>query len=183
MLVNLIGKAAVFTGVERPGIAIEHRANRDGYTDYFPVAASKFTNSGISLTLRTSLRRATFRAWLLNKSMCPDTANISSLHTDRVMVVESAIQAPLCLFPKQNGAVYRVDAQNGSGLTQILFYAPRGKGHTSKLCQGETDVCSIETSMSFLMLFEGTTQVNISFNRGLSLRLKMGIVQLLEYQL
>jgi hypothetical protein len=60
MLVGLLRKAAVFTGAERPGTAIEHRANRDGYTHYFPVAASKFTDSGISLALRTSLRRAPF---------------------------------------------------------------------------------------------------------------------------
>jgi hypothetical protein len=57
VFIDLLGKVAIFTDTASAGLSIGYRGNRNAYTDYFPVSVPEFTASGISVTVRTSLRQ------------------------------------------------------------------------------------------------------------------------------
>jgi hypothetical protein len=61
-------------------------------------------------------------------TICPDIANIVSVATDRVFLLETGIDGPMCFFPRLNGALYRVDVETGLGIPHISFYTARGWG-------------------------------------------------------
>jgi hypothetical protein len=163
VFIDLRGKIALFTDTLDAGLSVGYRSRENTYRDYFPVSAPEFTASGISIAVRTSLRRVDIRLWLVNASACPDVTNIASLTTDRVMLLETGIDGPLCLFPRLKGVLYHVDIETLLGIPRILFFTARGRGYPSKTCQGEADLCTIESTEPFFMVFERFTRVNLTY--------------------
>jgi hypothetical protein len=163
VFIDLVGKVAIFTNAETAQLSIGYRSSRNAYTDYFPISVPEFSASGISINIRTSLRSAHFQLWLLDQRVCPDVTNIAAVNTDRVLLLESGIDGPMCVFPRLNGAVYRIDVETGLGLPHISFFTARGRGESSKLCQGESDLCFFESTEPFFMVFDGVTRVNLTY--------------------
>jgi hypothetical protein len=163
IFIDLRGRLALFMDTMGAGLTVGHRGRANAYTDYFPVSAPDFSASGVSIAVRTSLRRARLRIWVVSAQACPGPASVASLVTDRVLLLETGIDGPLCLFPRLRGALYRIDVETLRGIPRILFFTARGGASSSKICQGEADVCSAQSAEPFFVVFEGATRVNFTF--------------------